>query len=322
MATNNQGQTAPAKDACEDVKNTRQILLNSKQELCNELRDAVDNLREAEGTFWGSVEVYKYKKCLYLKSNDSWRFYRNIEISTSNCSAAEAGMMKEKVKKAGERNVELQKLLKEVAKNVSEAHIKFKALNGAACALKRCMDDTCNGGQRKLLVDKLKEDNKDHFTEAIECLLTLSDSVYHTDKHKDNHRCPDDCYCDENINELLCFTADVVGMQTFSNIENLSAIEKGLNDAITEFHNNVSGNLKAGADDAAKGLEELLKFQQTAAKLKYELFEKRGLASGIKDSKDFVCDPKCVDMDRKNLCREFPAVYCGDGSGKSAKDDD
>lgn len=300
--------TSTATNGCGDSTNkTQQYIDNNKSGICAAFTDSLNVLRMREGEYKGYTPVYRYKKCFFIKAEETWRFYRAIDLCATLPAQKDADLVKDRLSKANDVNKAITAALAIVAKNIQDAKQKFALLSEAAHKLKNKADDNCNKAQRAALA-KLKAGSKD-FETCFTNIVDGSQQMYASDGG-----------CGDNdtvsINKLHCTIGDVSGIQSFTSVDNAILLHKDLIDAIKVFRDDVILNIKNGEDDQKKAYGALGDAKQQKVTIRETLWSVRTQTQGIEDIREFLCTLPCGDLPTiKSICEQAQNNYCNTNGG-------
>ncbi|MGF6848839.1 hypothetical protein QFZ51_004074 [Chitinophaga sp. W3I9] len=306
--------TSTASNGCGDSTNkTQQYIDNNKRGICSAFSDSLNVLRMREGEYKGNKPVYKYKQCFFIKAEETWRFYRSIDLCATLPAQKDADLIKEKLSKANDVNKAIAAALAIVAKNIQDAKQKFALLSEAAHKLNNKAEDNCNKAQRAAL-GKLKAGSKD-FKTCFDNIVDGSQEMYASEGG-----CGDGETV--SINKLHCAIGDVSGIQSFTSLENVIALHKDLADAIKTFRDDVLQNIKTGEEDQKKTYGELGDAKIQKVTIRETLWSARTQTQGIDDIREFLCTLPCGDLPTiKSICEQAQGNYCNSNGNGGHCDD-
>ena len=124
-------------------------------------------------------------------------------------------------------------------------------------------------------------------------------------------------------------SADVIGIQVFSNIGTLEPLQKTLSEDSKVFEKHIMETMTARAGDLKKAQDDLVKAVQETTKSAAGLYNKRSDHEGLICTTKFICCPKCdcVHEDQDvckprlekceeeicEICEEVKETFCTDG---------
>jgi hypothetical protein len=277
---------------------------------CDQLDVAAGDVYQGEENYNGLVTLKKKRKCLFIWTEKNYRVFRNLDMTTGvsllqfneSIKDATTGYLKD--------NKTLADGLKDVLKKLKDVVTKTYDLRTAACDLEHCVNEGCNCTQKGILTNEWGENCKD--------------------KNKDRPR-PKECDgISDKLNSLYCIpkalatdvdylfkaSADVVGIQVFSNVNTLDSLQKSLYDSAKTFEKHLQDTAKKDQDELKKAQDDLVKAVQDLAKSKASLYDKRSDFTGIFETVGFFCCPDCgcvkiVDCEpRLQDCKEKICKIC------------
>jgi hypothetical protein len=271
---------------CGDDNNATQKSINAQRvAVCTLLYETEGNVEQQQTKFDGENEVFKEKKCMFLHTEENYRCYRNFEI----CAGTELLQTNDSLKKNGsvlnKLNTDLNKALTEISQQIKDVKSKFADLKTAACKLDDSVIDKCNAAQWKALTGQTGENcNEDPKTPIDPCKNTVTE-----------------------INSLICMpkglgkdidyifqaSADVVGIQLFSNIDTLDPLQKTLSDKSNDFEKMVSGIMKTRKSDLDKLQDDLVASVKSITQAAMDRNSGRSEFEGLKAAATFLCCPTC-----------------------------
>lgn len=305
---------------CEDNGTaTQKSISSARKKYCDELTVLAGNVKTSETNYDGQTILYETKKCLFLWTEDNYRRYRNTEISVGIEIQQSNDNLKENVANYIKWGNDLSTKLKNITKTVKDVKIKLSDLRTAACKLEECKNDSCNCTQITILTG---EEQKNCETKS------------------DNENRPPECSDARDVlNDLICMpkalgfdadsifkaASDVVGIQIFSNIGTLDALQKTLSDESKAFEKLLQDTMKLREGDMKKLQDDLIKTVQATTKSAAGLYNARSDFEGTRSTTRFICCPDCCcDVGDKNceprlndcsecickICDEVKETFC------------
>jgi gas vesicle protein len=270
---------------CNDKDNATQKSINSeRQVICTLLYDTEGNVVQQQTKFDGENAVFNEKKCMFLHTEENYRRYRNLEISAGTELLQTNDSIKTNVAALNKLNTDLNKALTDISKQIKDAKSKFADLKYAACKLDDSITDKCNAAQWKALTGKTTENCNDGTKPPAACENTESE-----------------------INNLICFTkglgkdidyifqssADVTGIQMFSNIDTLDPLQKTLSDKSNAFEKLISDTMKTRKSELDKLQSDLVDSIKSITQSAMDRNSMRSDFEGYFDTAHFLCCPPC-----------------------------
>lgn len=276
---------------------TQKSINRDRLKLCATLYDTSGKVTRLEKKFKGEKKLYNDKTCLFNNTEENYRRYRNLSITVGTELLQTNESMKGNVKTYNEWNASLNKILKDgIAKAVKDVKAKMSELKDAACKLDSCLNDKCNQAQKTAITGEKPENCKEDPKEP-----------------------PQECQnAGEIFKELICIpkgltfdidsifqsSADVVGIQLFSNIDTLDPLQKKLEEQSKQFEKHITDTARLREGDLKKLQEELVKSVKEVTKAAIERNTTRSLFEGYKDAVNYICCPKCKCVDEECGCHD------------------
>lgn len=231
-------------------------------------------------------QVENYKLCCLSKSRDVWDLYTNLDLSYVVTSNKSVVLLNENLKKYCDKQTELVTKLKEAVKTLKETKGKLSEVVDEACKIDRCVKEEkrCKKG----LHEQLKN-SKGEFSECLEGIEKWSTRCF-------NIAC-----------KAFDAGVDVVGIQTFIDLESLKVLGADLTTKMTTLKTDVSGNAEVAYGEWVKSKSELITIKEELVTGKYGKCASRNKREGIDETIGFLCDPNaCQDLkghDLEAICK-------------------
>ena len=252
---------------------------------CIELTEAKGAVSQQETKYAGESDIYKEKKRMFNKTEESYRRYRNLEITVGTEVLQTTESIKGNVDKLKKWNTDLNGLLKKLNKSIKDTKAKFSDLKDAGCKLESSIKDKCNAGQWKALTGKSSENCKETPSGPIdECKNAASIIEALICKPKGLML---------DIDSLFQASADVVGIQVFSNIDTLEPLHKDLDTYAKDFEKYIAEILKNRETDVKNLQTDLVKSVKDITKSAMDRNSLRSDFEGYYDAVYFMCCPPC-----------------------------
>lgn len=271
---------------CSDKDNATQKSINTQRiTICNLLYETEGNVEQLQTKFDGENSVFKEKKCLFLHTEENYRMYRNLEICAGTELLQTNSSIKNNVASLSKLNTDLNKILTDIAKQIKDVKSKFADLKSASCKLDDSITDKCNAAQWKAITGKnLENCNEDPKPPIDACKNTETE-----------------------INSLICMpkglgkdidyifqaSADVTGIQMFSNIDTLDPLQKSLSDKSNAFEKLISDTMKTRKNDLDKLQDDLVASVKSITQSAIDRNTARSDFEGFKAAATFLCCPPC-----------------------------
>jgi len=239
---------------------------------------------------------------MFLHTEENYRRYRNFEICTGTELLQTNDSLKKNVAVLNKLNTDLNKALTDISKQIKDVKTKFSDLKSASCKLDDSVIDKCNAAQWKALTgkngDNCKEDPKAPInacknTETeINSLICLPKGL------------------GKDIDYIFQASADVIGMQMFSNIDTLDPLQKTLSDKSSAFEKMISDTMKTRKSELDKLQDDLVASVKSITQTAIDRNSVRSDFEGFKAAAIFLCCPPCG-------CVIIPTSVTSDNSGNS-----
>ncbi|MBC7903307.1 MAG: hypothetical protein H7Y27_07785 [Gemmatimonadaceae bacterium] len=292
----------PKKDDCgcdENDTNTQKYINTERALLCDELTVASGEVNQWEENYFGLKELKKRRKCLFVWTEKNYQVFRNLQITTGTSLIQFNESIKESTTGYIKSNKTLSDALKDVLKKIKEVKTKVYELRDAADDLKHCTDEGCNCTQWGIITgdwNNCKPDNnRDQPKRPPECEGA-------GDKFDDLFCIPKALAGD--IDSVFKAAADVIGIQVFSNIGTLEALQRTLYDNAKAFDKHLQDTMKKGQEELKKSQEDFVKTVQDFSKSKALVYGKRSYFHGVFETVSFFCCPKCGCIEKDHKCEE------------------
>jgi hypothetical protein len=252
----------------------------------------------AHNIYAGSLNARQYQLCLLMKAEATRTEYTNIDYTVATFGQHGAELVGQTVDTIGKKYADLLKAYEEAYKALFDHEKRMTEVEQAARNLEDCIHDQRNSEQRKIIDERLHQDNKD-FKELIRHLVEVANSA---------HNLSDDA------NEAA---VKLAGIQSYINVEGFKPWSVSLADRLKEFKTDIDNNVKrageehkAAQDTFAGSLKDVSKSenQWDAAKIKVR---------GLQTTKDFACAPVFPADDKMQeqkdkldkICREVEETF-------------
>lgn len=272
---------------CKETDYPTQLTINRERlKFCSTLYETSGKVSMLEKKFKGEKRLYNDKTCLFNHTEENYRLFRNLEITVGTELLQTNESVKANVKSYNDWNAALNKVLKEgIAKAVKDVKAKFAELDAAAFKLDSCRNEKCNQAQVAALTGEKPEGCKDDPKDPPKDCADAGDIL-------DELICmPSGLVAD--IDSIFQSSSDVVGIQVFSNIDTLDALQKKLEEQSKQFEAHLNAVMKLRADDLKNLQLEMVKSVQSITRAAMDRNSSRSEFEGYKDAVNFICCPKC-----------------------------
>jgi hypothetical protein len=302
-----------------------------KETYCKNLKGLAGELSQSEVTYDGTLVTYNTKKCCFVKTEKNYRIIRNLELSVGVELVQANEEIKKNVVAYNKQNDDLVKALKLVLTNTKEAKLKFGELRDAANKLSDCTKDSCNKSQMVLLGCRQADDcNENNSKETAERLPDCCNDV--CEIIEDLINIPSSMSAD--IDTICGGAAEIVGIQTFSNIKSLDVFQADFLLNAKAFDDWVKSKMTAGSTALNVLQEELALATKNLTIAGFALYGKRNVVEIADEVKDYLCEHECSCIDHEcgchheekdaegrlanckcdicNICVEVKDIYCNE----------
>jgi len=281
---------------CNEKDTATQKAINTERKVyCNELDTAASAVYQWEENYLGWKDLKKKKKCLFIWTEKNYQAVRNLQITKGNALSQFNEGIKTNTAVFLKANKSLSDGLKDIVKKLKGVQTTVDALRSAACDLKHCVHEDCNCTQWGILTNNWGncKGPRPEIALPAECQDI-------EDKFKKLFCIPEALYKDAEY--TLKASADVAGIQVFSNIGSLESLQKSLSDSAAKLDKYLQDTVKKDQDDLKKVTDDFAKTVQEFAKSKNIVYNKRTEFEGLLDSTGFFCCPKCGCVSKDSDC--------------------
>jgi len=271
----------PDKVICEGLK-----VIKDEKRAAESSKIAKETLKRSKNTIKG------YKICCLKRAQESYELYNSIMTCVVTGNSKKTEIIKTKVDELIIKDGDIEKMIKESSKLISELKVKMTEANTAACNMKTCVESKILTKLKKLSASKRTDEDKKFekwFNDIIVKNKTVTDKV-------------------ENAFESV---VSIAGLQTFVNTESLKENTDQLTEAMTTLQDCIEGNIESTGGEVATFREELNTVVAELAQLKCDAKMEGAKVKGLKLVEDFICeadcDDECLDVCKEfNECKEVP----------------
>jgi hypothetical protein len=320
-------------DPCKCDENdtaTRKSVNTLRQVYCTALDTAKSNRDAAAKDFEQKAKLFEEKKRLMMWTEKNYRLYRDIDIVVDTRLQATNDTFKTNVAAYNTESTALYTQLKAILTSLKDVKTKVSALRDQASNLENYKNDQCNASQWALLtgknMDNCKPDPNGPPIERPEACKD-ADKVYH-----ELIAIPKKCLVFD-VNYLVKSAADIVGIQTFSNIAALTVLQSNLSDAGKAFITAIQAAAKARAADLVTVQADLITTVTDTTVSGISKFTAISDCDAAYATLEFLCKPDCHCVERRDgdecqprlhkceceiceICSEVKNTYCEAGKEK------
>ncbi len=309
MGTTIQNGGAKTGDPADCLKK-KDILLEYRKYLQSIKTEKLGVAKAAEKTTEGYEQDRNGKVCFVLKAEEAARFYRNIDLYVGIQASCVADAVQKNVEDQIKKSDDLAKALQEVSKSLKTLKDKAAELKAKACELDTQIKDDCNREQLRILNCNFEQNcgypksgDAEAFTALAEQLISISIGV------------------NSQASKVFNDSAQIAGIQTFSNVKSLKDMSKMIAEAVKAFKADVDTNAKDRSAEESKDREELGKAVKELTVKKLEQNKATTCFEGIAFTVDVLCgeDTCNIDDTLPGICEEVMSCFCKtpDGGGSS-----
>lgn len=304
------GDCPPPDNGCNDCKdkdNATQKSINvQRAALCTTLYESEGAVEQQQAKFDGLEDILKDKRCMFIHTEDNYLRYRNLEICVGTELLQTNDSIKANVAGLNKLNTDLNKVLTDLIKQAKDIKNKFADLKAVACKLDDSIVDGCNAAQWKAITGKTKPGCNEEGKPPIDACKNAEAEIY-------------SLIClpkglGKDIDTIFQSSADVTGIQMFSNIDTLDPLVKTLADNSNKFEKLVSDTMKTRKGELDKLQSDLVDSVKNLTKAAMDRNSSRSTFEGYYDATDFLCCPtndcNCITVNpdkegtETNNCRD------------------
>jgi hypothetical protein len=260
-----------------------------REQYCTDMFDLKGKVVKLEVRKESLDQLITDKQCLFVWTERNYRIYRNLGFQTSAELLQTSDSIKEGVKNYLNTNKTLAESLKKLVEAAADISVKTKDLREMARKLKDARADECNCSQMIELTGEVTGNCKGSKPDPRPAPCDARSVNHILDRLSEMPE-----YLCEDAKTIYNASADVSGIQKFSNITTLDPLQAGLSDKIKNFDKNLQEIIKRGDADVKTSLADLIKAKQDLAKTDVELYSTRSDFEGVKKAVAFFCCQPCV----------------------------
>lgn len=270
---------------------TQKSIDAARQLYCTQLRTAKANQKAGEKAYERAVRIYRKKKKLFEWTENNYRIYRDLDICLDTELTTGNAALTENVVNYNKLSGALYANLTQITAAVKTLKTKVSALRDQASVLENFKNDQCNATQWALLTGKNMENGK---TDA-----PMPPARERPEACKDSDKVYEELILVPkkvlvfDVDSLLQSSADVTGIQTFSNVGVLTQLQADLSKASTALVTQVQTSVKARTADMAAVQTDLVASVQECTKAGVDEYNKISINHAAHFSVQFLCQPDC-----------------------------
>lgn len=289
-----QQEKTPGKKCNDADCMTKKTIKTSKNDYCAKLKIKLGALQQCEETYKGKKTEYEHKKCRFVSTEKNYRIFRNVELSVGIQLKQASGNIEKNITSYVTFDTNLSAALTDLLATVKATKTKFSDLRDAGCKLDACCKDSCNRTQWAIITgekfedcgdDKHKPEQPHHEKRPADCENAVA--IFHQLIHEP-------ASLSKEIDIILNSSADVIGIQTFSNISSLSQqflpAVKGNAKIFDDF---IVDRMTKGSTDLATAQTNLSQTIKDLNDAEFAEFNARIDLDAYNGVKEFLCHHKC-----------------------------
>ncbi|HEY2720696.1 MAG TPA: hypothetical protein VGI82_03165 [Chitinophagaceae bacterium] len=259
-----------------------------REAYCQQIKSKSGDLQKLEENRNGLIVVYEHKKCRFVKTEKNYRILRNLELSVGIELIKAADNISTNITTYTGFNTSLVKALNDLVQSAKSAQAKFGDLRVSAETLAAATKNSCNRTQMTLLTGEIHEDCKEgplpgkRPDDCRDAGRVLEELIA-----KPAHLCMD-------IDAVLSTAVDVLGIQTFSNINSLSqTFLPSIKTSAKTFDDFINDRIKASTTELTTAQTALSDSAKAVIDVEYQVFNSRIDLEVDNGVKEFLCHPPC-----------------------------
>jgi hypothetical protein len=276
---------------------------NPEKEICKCIttmtseRNSALSLKEAGMTTMSSMnEVRKYKLCCLDKTKDTHNTYQNLNNYVCIQQNLKTELLVADIDGYLAKDKELEKLIKESSKLLSDLKTKIEEAHNACCTMKNCISNK--------LLPKDGEDLPPNLQEIQDCYKDICSKT-----EKINN------YGQKSFDDIVT----IAGIHTFSNVESLKDFGSKLSETMGNFKTSVDTNIKTAEGDLKVAQDELTTALTDLTNSKHDKDGHCIKAKGLNTTLEFLCKGECNLEDTvEEFCKKV-ASDDKDGAGSKKR---
>lgn len=216
--------------------------------------------------------VLGFKLCFLDKGEDTFHFYRDLDIYELYDIAKSAEIIQANVDRFAKNAADLRKQINESSKLLNDLCTKLKDANDSACAMRNCLKSILGFDNAPDELNKVMASSKElsaNGQQAAEGLVKIA------------------------------------GIQTFSNVENLKPFAAKMTQYGKDIRALTDENIKKSQEDNKATQTEVTKTIEELNKYQFEGFDAGNIRSALYSTRGFICDGPCYPIeDLDKICEE------------------
>jgi len=285
---------------------TQKCITIERDKYCDKLYVSAGEVKKAETTHAGKLTLLNCNKSLFLWTEENYRIHRNFNFDIGTELVQSNENIKTNVDKYCTWSDELKKILKDLSTEVKSVKTLFSELRVQACKLEECKNDSCNKTQWKVLTGQHKD-------ESVKIKKQSGKETKHPKACDNVKEIFEDLICMPkdglvfDIDSIFKSSADVVGIQVFSDPKSLKDIQSNLSDYALQLEKKINDTVTSREESLKQLQKAVIDIAKEVTKANAERFNARSNFEGLKDAIEFMCCPKCKCV-REN-CKCEPRLH-------------
>ncbi len=275
MNGNENGSTrTPDKVICEGLK-----VIKNERSAAQSSKTAKETLKRSKKT------IKRYKICCLKRAQESNELYNSIMTCVVMSNSKKTEIIKSKVDELIAKDGDIENLIKESSKLISELKAKMEEANTAACNMKTCVENKFLTKLKKLSATKRTDDDK-KFEKLFNDILAKNKKV------------------NDKVENAFESVVSIAGLQTFVNTESLKENTDQLSEAMATLKGCIETNIGSTAEEVIAIREELNTVVAELAQLTCDEHMLGATVEGLNLVETFICTGSCDD-DCIDVCKAF-----------------
>jgi hypothetical protein len=271
---------------------TQKSIAAARQLYCTNLRTAKSTQKASEKAYERAVRIYHKKKKLFEWTELNYRIYRDLDICLDTELATGNACLNTNVTNYNTVAGLLYANLTKITATVKDLKTKISGLRDQASVLDNYRNDQCNATQWALLTGKNMENCKGDAPPPVP--RERPDACRDADRIYEELIVIPKKVLVFDVDSLLQSSADVTGIQTFSNVSILTKLQTDLSTISGTLVTQIQTAVKARTADMITVQADLVTSVQDCTKAGVDEYNKVSVCSAAHFSVQFLCQPDCT----------------------------
>ena len=268
---------------------TEKSYATARDTYCTLLQTALSDRAAAKLAYERSLVVYEKRKHLFEWTEKNYRLYRNLDVCLDNELTAGNASLTTNVAGYNTLSGTLYSGLTGITASVKKLKTLVNTLRDRASDLENFKNDQCNAGQWGLLTGENVENCKPAGPVPRERPDVCKDAAVIYEELISVTRKS----LVFDVDSLIQSSADVTGIQTFSNVGVLTILQTQLSTAATSFVQQIQKTVTTRSTDLTTAQGNLVTATQDCTKAGVDNFNKISVCNGAYLTLSFLCNPPC-----------------------------